>query len=152
VTIDVGTPAPGFGLRNQFGEEVELASYRGRTVVLVFYPFAFSRVCTAELGEIRDNLAVFDSAGAAVLAISCDHMFSLRAYADSDGLAFPLLSDYWPHGAVSRRYGLFDEEIGCSARGTIVVDADGVVRWTVRNEISEPRDLDTYAQVLRDLS
>lgn len=152
MTIEVGTPAPDFGLRNQFGELVELSTYRGRIVVLVFYPFAFSRVCTGELCELRDNLAVFEATDAEVLAISCDHMFSLRAYAESDGLSFPLLSDYWPHGAVSQRYGLFDDQVGCSARATVIVDRDGVVRWRVRNEMSEPRRLDDYAQALRDLS
>jgi peroxiredoxin len=153
MTVATGQPAPGFVLPNQHGEEVELASYRGRcNVVLVFYPFAFSRVCTGELCEIRDNLAGFAELDAEVLAISCDHMFSLRAYAESDGLAFSLLSDYWPHGEVSRRYGLFDEQVGCSARATVIVDADGVVRWQVRSEISTPRSLADYHRVLRDLS
>jgi len=152
VTIEVGTPAPDFSLRNQFGEQGELSSYRGRVVVLVFYPFAFSRVCTGELCELRDNLEVFESADAEVLAISCDHMFSLRAYAESDGLSFSLLSDYWPHGAVARQFGLFDEEVGCAARATVIVDREGVVRWQVRNAISEPRSLADYASALRDLS
>ena len=110
-------------MQNQHGESITLSSYRGRSnVVLVFYPFAFSRVCTGELCEIRDNLGDFESASAEVLAISCDHFFSLRAYAEQDGYTFSLLSDYWPHGEVSRAFGQFDEQVGCSARATMIID------------------------------
>jgi len=92
----VGEPAPDFELVNQFGEPVRLSSFRGQNVVLVFYPFAFSGVCTGELCEIRDNLAVFEDARATVLAVSVDSKFSLRAYAEKEGYGFDLLADFWP--------------------------------------------------------
>jgi peroxiredoxin len=151
VALDVGAPAPDFSLRNQHGELVELGGFAGRNLVMVFYPWAFSRVCSGELAEIRDNLADLQSDSSAVVAISCDAMFSLRVFADRDGLTFPLLSDFWPHGAVARRYGVFNEELGSSARATYIVDRDGIVRWQVANAIGEARDLDTYRRALTDL-
>ena len=86
-----GEPAPDFELVNQFGEPVRLSDFRGRNVVLVFYPFAFSGICTGELCEIRDNLALFEDADAAVLAVSVDSKFAQRAYAEKEGYAFDLL-------------------------------------------------------------
>ncbi len=83
--LEVGAPAPDFVLRNQHGQDVSLSGLRGRNVVVLFYPFAFSGICTGELCEIRDNLAVFDDADTHVLAISCDPMFALRAYARRTG-------------------------------------------------------------------
>ena len=108
--LPLGSTAPDFTLRDQFGADVTLSSYRGRkAVVLVFYPAAFSGVCVGEMAGIRDRLAEFLTFDTEVLAISCDPMFSLRTFADSDGLNFPLLSDFWPHGAVARSYDVFDE-------------------------------------------
>lgn len=151
--MEVGDVVPDFTLKNQYGEDITLSSFRGRrNVVLVFYPFAFSRVCTGEMCELRDNLGDFETSDAEVLAISCDHFFSLRAYAEQDGFTFSLLSDYWPHGEVSRRLGQFDDQAGCSARATMVIDRDGVLRWQVRNAIPDARKLTDYRQALYDLS
>ena len=111
MALTIGQPAPEFSLKNQHGELVSLATHRGKNVVLLFYPYAFSRVCSGELVEIRDNLADVQNERSALLAISCDPMFSLRTFADRDGLTFPLLSDFWPHGAVSRCYGVFNEQL-----------------------------------------
>jgi peroxiredoxin len=148
-----GEPFPDFTLKSQHGESITLSSFRGRSNVgLVFFPFAFSRVCTGELCELRDNRGDLESLDAEVLAISCDHFFSLRAFAEQDKLTFSLLSDYWPHGEVSRRLGQFDEQAGCSARATMILDRDGVLRWHVRNAISDARKLSEYRQVLNGLS
>jgi peroxiredoxin len=125
----VGEPAPDFELTNQFGEPVRLSSFRGQNVVLVFYPFAFSGICTGELCEIRDNLAVFEDARATVLAVSVDSKFSLRAYAEKEAYGFDLLADFWPHGAVARTFGVFDEETGMAGRGTFIIDAAGIIRY-----------------------
>jgi mycoredoxin-dependent peroxiredoxin len=150
--LDIGTAAPEFELRDQHGRTVRLSSYRGeRAVGVVFYPYAFSRVCTGELCALRDDLPRLSGAGVELLAISCDPMFSLRAFAEADGLGFPLLSDFWPHGAVSRRYGVFDERAGCSSRSTYVVDKDGVIRWAVHNAMPDARDLEEYAAALEEL-
>ena len=114
----VGRPAPDFTARNQHGELVSTAGLRGAPAVLVFYPWAFSSICRAELAAMRDDHDRFTAAGARVLAVSCDAMFTLRAYADAEHIGFDLLSDHWPHGAIARAYGVFDERAGarCAAR------------------------------------
>jgi mycoredoxin-dependent peroxiredoxin len=147
-----GSEAPDFTARNQHGEELRLSEFRGRSnVVLVFYPYAFSGVCTSELGEIRDNLTVFGTAGAEVLAISCDPIYTLRAYADAQRLEFSLLTDFWPHGAVASSYGVFDADRGCAVRGTFVIDRAGIVRWSVVNALPDARSLDDYTAALARL-
>ena len=146
----VGSPAPDFSARNQHGEPVRLADHRGRRdVVLVFYPYAFSGVCTRELTTLRDRPDLL--AAAEFLAISCDPMFTLRAYADAQKLEFGLLSDFWPHGAIASSYGVFDPDRGCALRGTFVIDRDGLVRWSVVNPVPEARDPDDYAAALAGL-
>ena len=147
--IGVGHPAPHFTARNQHGESIALADLMGGPVVLVFYPWAFSSICRGELAAMRDDHDRFRAAGARVLAVSCDSMFTLRAYADAEGINFDLLSDHWPHGAIADAYGVFDREAGCALRGTYVLDAEGVVTWQTVNGIGEPRDL---ASVLERLA
>lgn len=149
---EVGQHAPDFTLANQYGEPVRLADFRGRNVVLVFYPFAFSGICTGELCEIRDNLSVFEHADAEVLAVSVDSKYSLRAYAGQEGYEFSLLADFWPHGAVAERYGVFDAESGMATRGTFIIDADGIVRHVVVNPRGQARDLDEYRRALAGLA
>ena len=153
MTLEIGTPAPDFELRDQHGQTVGLSSYRGRrTVVVMFYPFAFSRVCSGELGAVRDDLSRFVSDDVQLVAVSCDPMFSLRAFAERDGLTFPLLSDFWPHGEVAAAYGVFDAERGCAERSTFIVDRQGVLRWSVHNAMPDARDLDEQVRVLADVS
>lgn len=150
--LSTGDIAPDFTLKDQNGQEFSLADFRGRkNVVIVFYPFAFSGICTGELCEIRDNLGDFVSDDVQVLAISCDHMFSQRAWADKEGYFFPLLSDYWPHGGVAQAFGVFNEKAGAALRGTFLVDTEGVVRWSLVNEIGEGRDFSGYHAALKDL-
>jgi mycoredoxin-dependent peroxiredoxin len=120
--------------------------------VVMFYPYAFSRVCTGELCAVRDSLPTFESEDVQVLALSCDPMFSLRAFAEQDRLTFPLLSDFWPHGAVAAAYGVFDEGRGCADRSTFIVDKQGVLRWSVHNAMPEARDLQEQARVLADVA
>lgn len=147
--LEVGSPAPDFTLRDQFGQDVSLASYRGEKAVgIVFFPFAFSGVCTGEMAGLRDRLAELMTFGSEVVAVSCDPVYSLRAFADADGLNFPLLSDFWPHGAVSRAYGVFNEAKGCPRRSSYVVDAAGVVRWSVHSD-GPARDLDELSRQLQ---
>ncbi|MCW2814321.1 MAG: peroxiredoxin [Nocardioides sp.] len=143
--LPLGGPAPDFTLRDQFGQDVTLSSYRGqKAVAILFYPYAFSGVCTGEMAGIRDRLDEFLTFDTEVLGISCDPMFALRAFADQDGLNFPLLSDFWPHGEVSRAFGVFDEERGCPLRSSYLVDREGVLRWSVHSTSSQPRDLDEH--------
>jgi peroxiredoxin (alkyl hydroperoxide reductase subunit C) len=152
MTLAIGTRAPDFTLKDQHGQDVSLTDFRGeKNVVIVFYPFAFSRVCTGELCELRDNITDFSDDHTALLAVSCDHMFSQRAFAEHDGITFPLLSDFWPHGAVSKAFGIFNEKAGCSGRATFIVDRDGILRWQVENEIPRARTIDDYRKILADL-
>ena len=149
----LGGPAPDFTLRDQFGQDVTLSSYRGRkAVAILFYPYAFSGVCTGEMSGIRDRLDEFMTFDTEVLAISCDPVYALRAFADQDGLNFPLLSDFWPHGEVTRSYDVLDEERGCPRRSSYVVDRDGTVRWAVHNTTSQARDLDEHLRQLQALA
>jgi peroxiredoxin len=145
----VGDPAPDFTLIDQHGQTVALADFRGeRAVLLVFYPFAFSRVCGSELQAIHQDVEDFQNERVQVLAASCDALYSLRAYADEAGFGFPLLADHWPHGAAARAYGVFDERRGCAVRGTLLIDRAGVVRWTVVNGLADARSVDDYRAAL----
>lgn len=151
--LAVGAQAPDFTLRDQFGQDVTLSSFVGsKSVALVFYPWAFSNVCTGELNGIRDRLDEFLTFDTEVLAISTDPIYSVRVFADRDGLNFPLLSDFWPHGAVASAYGVFDEVIGVARRSSFVIDRSGVVQWSVHNELGVGRDLGDHLAQLHHLA
>ncbi len=150
MAVEVGSKAPDFELQDQHGQRVKLSDFRGRKhIVLVFYPFAFTGVCTGELVAIRDELASGDDVQ--VLTVSVDSVFAQRVFAEREGLDYPLLSDFWPHGAVAEAYGVFDEERGCALRGTFIIDREGVVRWQVLNDLPDARDVDEYRKVLASL-
>ena len=144
----VGGTAPDFTARNQHGETVTRASLLGAPAVLVFYPWAFSGICTGELCALRDDLARFTAVDARVLAISCDPMFALRAFADAEGLTFDLLADHWPHGRIAQDYGVFDEERGVARRGSFVLDGQGTVTWSTLTGIGEARSIAEHLQAL----
>jgi peroxiredoxin len=141
VSLAVGQPLPAFTARNQFGQQVTLADLRDTPVAVVFYPWAFSGICRGELAALRDSHEDLDALGLRVLGVSCDAMFSLRAYADTDRIEFDLLSDHWPHGAIARAFGVFDERAGCALRGSFLADRQGVITWRQVNGIGEARDL-----------
>ena len=148
----MGQPAPDFALKNQHNQVVTLAEFRGRrNVLLVFYPYAFTRVCEGELCAIRDDLGSFQNDDVQVLTVSVDTPYANRVWSEREGFAFPMLSDFWPHGAVAQAYGCFNEERGCSTRGTYVIDREGVVRWKVVNAIPDARDPDEYRKALAGL-
>lgn len=154
---DVGPPgvgelAPDFTLPDQHGVDVTLSSVRGaKFAAVVFYPFAFSGICTGELRAIRDGLEDFQDGDVQVFTISSDAMYSLRAWADLEGHFFPLLSDFWPHGEVARRYGVFSEDSGAPLRATFLIDRDGRVAWLEVNAPGEARDFSTYRVALAEL-
>jgi len=150
--LPVGGPAPDFRLRDQFGQDVALSDFRGtKAVAIVFFPWAFSNVCTSEMSGIRDRLDEFLTFDTEVLAISCDPTYSLRVFADTDGLNFPLLSDFWPHGAVASAYGVFDPDRGVARRSSFVINREGNVSWAVHNELGDGRDLDEHLARLHHL-
>ena len=146
-----GDLAPQIVLPDTHGTPVSLTALRGGPVALVFFPFAFSGTCGTELCELRDNLEDFEAAGVRLLAISCDPPFTLRAWAEREGFGFDLLSDFWPHGAAAGAYGVFDEAGGNALRGSFLVDADGIVRWSVVNPRGRARDLGAYRAALAAL-
>ncbi|NUW30732.1 peroxiredoxin [Nonomuraea sp. SMC257] len=143
----VGAVAPDFELQDQHGTPVRLSGFRGRKVVLVFYPLAFSGVCRSELAALRDL-----DTDAQVLTVSVDSLFTHRAWADQEGYGFPLLSDFWPHGQVARAYGVFDDAKGIARRGTFIIDGEGVIRWSVVNPAGTARDVAAYVKALADIS
>jgi peroxiredoxin len=146
---EIGTAAADFSLPDQHGRTVALQDFRGRkSVVLVFYPFAFTSVCAGELQALQAQSDAFERENAQLLAVSCDSMHTQRVFSDQEGLEFPLLSDFWPHGAAARAYGVFAEDKGCALRGTFVIDPAGLVRWSVLNALPDPRDLHEYVKAL----
>jgi peroxiredoxin len=152
MTLDVGSIAPDFSLKNQFGELVTLSEFKGRkNVVLMFYPFAFTGKCTEELCTIRDERNDFVNDDTQILSISCDPSSSLKIFAEQQGLTTPLLSDFWPHGAVSKSYGVFLEDLGFANRGTFLIDKSGVILWKVVTSPGEVRKTSDYRLALSTL-
>ncbi|WP_439565815.1 peroxiredoxin [Microcella sp.] len=148
----VGSTAPDFSLRDQFGQTVTLSGYRGASAVaIVFFPLAFTGTCTGELCELRDNVAMFRAAGVQLLGISVDSTATLREFAEREGYDFPLLADFWPHGEVARTYGAFLDDKGYATRATVLVDADGVVRASFAASPSEARPLAAYREAIAAL-
>ena len=117
-------------------------------MLLVFYPFAFTGICTGELAEVQRSLDTFRAGGARVLAVSTDTMFALRVFAEQESLDFELLSDHWPHGAIATSYGVFDADVGCAVRGSFLLDSDGVITWKVVNGLGEARDIEAHLAAL----
>ena len=138
MTLSVGDAAPEFTLPDQDKQVVSLADLRGTPVLLVFYPFAFSGLCTGELCQLRDELADYTDAGVQVFAISTDPTFTLKAFREKEGFDFPLLSDFWPHGVAAQAYGAFNEKAGMAVRATFLVDAEGKIAFT---EVNSPGDV-----------
>ena len=152
MSIEVGQEAPDFTLPNQHGEPVHLADFQGeKNVVLLFYPWAFTGTCTAELCEIRDRIVSFDNDETTTLAVSCDSKFALRIFAERDDYLFNLLSDFWPHGSVAKAYGVFNETAGVALRGTFIIDKAGVVRYSVVLPIGDVRDPQEYEKAIAAL-
>lgn len=147
----ISQPAPDFELTNQHGQVINLQDFRGKPVVLVFFPLAFSGICQGELCELRDNIGMFAGEGVELIAISVDSKFSLRVWAEQEGYEFNLLSDFWPHGEVARRYGVFVEDRGVANRATFLIDGEGIVREAFMTAPGEARSLDSYREALAKL-
>ena len=153
MAVGVGEQAPDFELKDQHGTPVRLSGFRGeKNVVLVFYPLAFSGVCTGELCALRDDFPEVNRDDVELLAVSVDSAHVIRTWADQQHFGFTLLADFWPHGGVAKLYGVFDENVGCARRGTFIIDKTGVVRWSVVNPIPQARDIAEYQKVLADLA
>ena len=152
MAVEVGQEAPDFELNDQHGQPVRLSSFRGaKNVVLVFYPLAFSGVCSSELSAMRDDFPEISRDDVELLTVSVDSTFTHRAWSDQQHFGFELLSDFWPHGAVAKLYGVFNEDRGIAVRGTFIIDKSGVVRWKVVHPIPQARDIADYQKALAAL-
>jgi peroxiredoxin len=150
MSLEVGDQGPDFTLKDQNNQAWTLSELQGdRNVLVVFYPLAFSGICTGELDQLRDDLAEF--ADVQVLAVSVDSAYTLKAWSDQQGYDFPLLSDFWPHGKVAQDYGVFNDKAGMANRGTFLVDTDGVIRFAEMNQPGEARDQTVWKQALAAL-
>lgn len=155
MAIAVNETAPDFELPSNLhdngrpGKKVKLSDYRGKAVVLAFYPLDFSPVCTNENTCFRNDLAEFDKLGAQVLGISVDSHWAHDAFAKQLGLSYPLLADFNPRGAVAATYGLYMEDKGLTKRATVVVDKDGKVAWVKEQAITDARDNKELLEAVR---
>ena len=153
MSVEIGEAAPDFTLKDQHNGEVNLASFRGRqAVVLIFYPATFTGVCQGELAAVQGDLATLQNDDVQVMAVSVDSPFANKVWAQEQGFSFPILSDFWPHGAVAQAYGVFNDVVGRATRGTFVIDREGIVRWKVVNAIPDARDHAAYAKALAALT
>ena len=152
MSLTIGSPAPHFELSDQHGVNFSSASLKGeKNLVVLFYPFAFTGTCTGELCEIRDDLNSFQNDEVQLVAITCDSKFSQKVFSEQQGYKFPVLADFWPHGAVAKAFDVFDETRGCAVRGTFVIDKEGILRWQIVNGIGDARNIGDYKTALAAL-
>jgi peroxiredoxin len=153
MAVEVGSKAPDFTLNDYNKQPVTLSGFQGeKNVLLVFYPFAFSGICTGELCQVRDEISTYADNDVQVIGVSVDTPFSLKAWAEQEGYTFPLLSDFWPHGAVATEYGVFHEQAGLAVRGTFLIDKEGIVRFAEVNGPGEARDQDGWKKAIASLT
>jgi peroxiredoxin len=148
--LQVGEAAPDFELLDEEGKPTRLSSFRGRNVMIVFFPAAFSPICTQELKQIAGRTGAYEKENAAVIGISVDNRWSLRAFKRDEGLTATLLSDFHPKGNVAQKYGVFIGETGYAKRGTFAVDKEGVIRGISVKEPKEARTEEDYFNLLRN--
>ena len=148
MAVEVGSEAPDFTLRDENGEEVTLSSLRGGNVVLIFFPAAFSGICTKELHTATDLAEQYDAAGARVYGISVDSPYALKAWKRDEELNAGFLADNHPKGAVAETYGAYIPEAGVATRATYVIDKDGKVAHKMVNHPGEQRDQQAIIEAL----
>lgn len=149
MVLAIGAQAPDFTLSDQHGEELTLSELVAEgPVALVFFPLAFSGICTGELCELRDNLAIFEDSKVRLLGISVDSVYSLKAWAAQEGYEFSILSDFWPHGGVAKDFGVFVEQTGFANRATLIIGEDRKVLASFETAPGEARDFGAYRDAL----
>lgn len=150
MSATIGKPCPDFTLSNHDKTKLSLSDLKGHKALVVFIPFAFTGICEGELCKLRDERAALNTLDAKVVVITCQAGPSNGAWAKQNDFTFPVLSDYWPHGAVSQAFGCFNEAVGCANRFTYVLDADGVVRDIINTDsLGTAREYDAYAAALK---
>ena len=147
--LEARAQAPDFTLKDQNGRPVTLSDYRGtKNVLLVFFPLAFTGICQGELDEIRDNLPRYQNGDTETIAVSVGPPPTHKMWAAQSGFLFPVLSDFWPHGAVAQSYGVFNSDAGVANRGTFVIDRSGVIRFAECKQPGEARDQAVWVDAL----
>ncbi|MCW4355334.1 peroxiredoxin [Hoyosella sp. YIM 151337] len=150
--LAIGDQAPDFTLRDQNNQMVTLSGFRGqKNVLLVFFPLAFTGTCQSELGQVRDNLPVFQNQTTEILAISVSAPPVHKIWSAGQGYLFPVLSDFWPHGQVASAYGVLNERSGMPNRGTFVIDVAGTIRFVEAGPPGVPRDQSAWENALNAL-
>lgn len=153
--LAVGAVAPDFTLRDQDQQPVTLSDYRAgkgeKNVLLVFFPLAFTGICQGELDQLRDQLPNYVNDDSVALAISVGPPPTHKVWAAESGFLFPVLSDFWPHGAVSQAYGVFNDDTGFANRGTFVVDRSGIIGFAEMKQPGEARDQQLWVDALTAL-
>ena len=151
--LDAGAQAPDFTLKDQNGRPVTLSDYRDRkNVLLVFFPLAFTGICQGELDKIRDHLPTYQNDDTETLTVSVGPPPTHKIWATESGFLFPVLSDFWPHGAVAQSYGVFNSDAGIANRGTFVIDRSGVIRFAECKQPGEARDQSVWTGALASLA
>lgn len=141
MAVRTGDAAPEFDLAVSAGERVRLSDYRGRSnVLLVFHPFAFTQVCEDEARDLQENLQAFKDAGTEIVFVSCDSWATRQAWREQIGAEYTFASDFWPHGAAAKAYGVFNEATGAPHRGTFLIDREGTIVWSLVKESDEYRE------------
>jgi peroxiredoxin len=153
MTVKTGDRAPEFDLAVSHLERVRLSDFRGRSnVLLVFHPFAFTPVCEDEARDLQENRESFRNAGTEIVFVSCDPSPARQAWKRQLGAEYTFASDFWPHGAAAKAYGVFDEETGTPFRGTFLIDREGTIIWSLvktsgaRREELVPGSLDALGE------
>lgn len=148
MAIAVGQPAPDFTLKDQNQKDVKLSEYRGKKVVIVFYPLDWSPVCTNEHTCFVSDLRQFEKLNAQVLGLSVDSVWSHKAFAEKLGIRYPLLADFQPRGAVAEKFGVYLADKGITGRAIAIVDKTGKIAWLKNYEILTVPDMDEVSQAL----
>ena len=150
--VDVGTKAPDFELKDHTGETFSLSEHAGQYVLLSFHPLAWTKVCAQQMQSLEEHVDEFNDLDTIAVGISVDAVPSKKAWAESLGITETrLLSDFWPHGDVATKYGLFLSERGFSGRANVIVDPEQHVAWTKVYDIPELPDIDEVLQALRGI-
>ena len=151
MSLAVGQPVPDFTLKNQDQKDVRLRDFRGKNVVIVFYPLDWSPVCTNEHACFVNDMQKFQKLNAQILGISVDSVWSHKAWAEKLGIQYPLLADFQPRGAVGETFGVYMADKGITGRAIAIVDKDGKVAWFKQYEILQVPDVAEVAQALEKL-
>lgn len=146
------TAAPNFELKSTPDQSVRLSDFRGRPVILAFYPADWSPVCTDQMALYNEILPEFERFHAVLFGISIDHAWCHFAFAQSRNLHFPLLTDFHPKGEVAQAYGVYDDDIGMSERALFVIDGEGTIRWSYVSPIGVNPGADGILTALESLS